>query len=89
MGSRGTIHRSSLRRVAGLLAAKPGALRRPVSSATYADKAEIERLDDTSNARIIRVDSSAVTPDRQSGGKPEPGDRDGYYLLVADLGGQP
>ena len=70
------------------MTAKPGALRRPVSSATYLEMAELERLDDTSNARLVRVVSSAVPTDRQPKDLPEPSDRDGDYLLIVDLDGQ-
>jgi len=90
MGSRGTLHRSSLRRVAGLLTAKPNTLRRPVSPATFLDRAKLERLDDTSKARIVQIVSCAVAPDRRSGDEPEPdaGDRGDFCLLIADLGSQ-
>ncbi len=88
MGSRGTLDRSSLRRVAGLLTAKPNALRRPASMATALDKADIDRLGETSSARLLRVVSSAAAPDRPSGGESSAGDSSGYFLLIADLDGE-
>ncbi len=88
MGSRGTFNRSPLRRVAGLLTAKPNALRRPASMATALDKADLERLGDTSSARLLRVVSCAAAADRPSGGESSTGDPSGYFLLVADLDGE-
>ena len=88
MGSRGTLDRSSLRRVAGLLTAKPNALRRPASMATALDRAEIDRLGDTSSARLLRVVSSAAAADRPSGGESSAGDSSSHFLLIADLDGE-
>ncbi len=88
MGSRGNLHRPPVRRVAGLLTAKPNLLRRPVALVTYLDKADLKRLEDTANARLVRVDFSAMAPDRQSGNEPGAGDRSGCYLLLVELGGQ-
>ena len=88
MGSRGTLDRSSLRRVAGLLTAKPSSLRRPASLATALDKADLERLGDTSSARLLRVVSCAAVADRPSGGESSAGESSGYFLLIADLDGE-
>ncbi len=90
MGSRGTLDRSSFRRVAGSRSLKPKALQRPVSQATFLDKADLGRLDDTSKARIVQVCSRTAVPNRRSGDEPgsDADDPVGLCLLVADIGGK-
>ncbi len=56
--------------------------------ATALDKADIDRLGETSSARLLRVVSSAAAPDRPSGGESSAGDSSGYFLLIADLDGE-
>ncbi len=90
MGSRGTLDRSCFRRAARPRYTKSKTARRPFPLATSLNRAQPESLDDTSDARIVRIDSPAIAPDRKTVNESQmqTGDADDFYLLIIDIGGE-